>query len=66
MDTVELQQQLTDVQAPDLSQFVITSTPMKRGGRPIEVAYGCFFLASHEASYVTGAELVIDGGYLAQ
>ena len=45
---------------------VIASTPMKRGGKPIEVAYGCLFLASDEASYVTGAELVIDGGYLAQ
>ena len=39
---------------------------MKRGGKPSEVAYGCLFLASDESSYVTGAELVIDGGYLAQ
>ena len=39
---------------------------MKRGGKPIEVAYGCLFLACDESSYVTGAELVIDGGYLAQ
>jgi NAD(P)-dependent dehydrogenase (short-subunit alcohol dehydrogenase family) len=36
------------------------------GGKPIEVAYGCLFLACDESSYVTGAELVIDGGYLAQ
>ena len=57
---------LTDAQAPDLNELVIASTPMKRGGRPIEVAYGCLFLASDEASYVTGIELVIDGGYLAQ
>jgi 3alpha(or 20beta)-hydroxysteroid dehydrogenase len=57
---------LTDAQAPDLNEAVIASTPMKRGGKPIEVAYGCLFLASDEASYVTGAELVIDGGYLAQ
>jgi NAD(P)-dependent dehydrogenase (short-subunit alcohol dehydrogenase family) len=39
---------------------------MKRGGNPSEVAYGCLYLASDESSYVTGAELVIDGGYLAQ
>jgi NAD(P)-dependent dehydrogenase (short-subunit alcohol dehydrogenase family) len=57
---------LTRAQAPKLNDAVIASTPMKRGGRPIEVAYGCLFLASDEASYVTGAELAIDGGYLAQ
>jgi 3alpha(or 20beta)-hydroxysteroid dehydrogenase len=57
---------LTDAQAPALNEVVIGSTPMKRGGKPTEVAYGCLFLASDEASYVTGAELVIDGGYLAQ
>jgi NAD(P)-dependent dehydrogenase (short-subunit alcohol dehydrogenase family) len=57
---------LTDAQAPELNEVVIASTPMKRGGKPIEVAQGCLFLASDEASYVTGAELVIDGGYLAQ
>jgi NAD(P)-dependent dehydrogenase (short-subunit alcohol dehydrogenase family) len=37
-----------------------------RIGKPIEVAYGVLFIASHEASFVTGAELVIDGGYIAQ
>ena len=57
---------LTDAQAADLNEVVIASTPMKRGGLPIEIAYGCLFLASDEASYITGAELVIDGGYLAQ
>ena len=57
---------LTDAQAPGLNESVIAATPMKRGGTPLEVAYGCLFLASDEASYVTGAELVIDGGYLAQ
>lgn len=57
---------LTQAQAPELNDAVIASTPMKRGGKPIEVAYGCLFLASDEASYITGAELPIDGGYLAQ
>jgi 3alpha(or 20beta)-hydroxysteroid dehydrogenase len=57
---------LTDAQAADLNETVIAATPMKRGGTPIEIAYGCLYLASDEASYVTGAELVIDGGYLAQ
>jgi len=57
---------LTDAQAPELNAAVIASTPMKRGGTPMEVAHGCLYLASDESSYVTGAELVIDGGYLAQ
>jgi NAD(P)-dependent dehydrogenase (short-subunit alcohol dehydrogenase family) len=41
-------------------------TPLRRTGTPIEVAYGVLFLACDEASFVTGAELAIDGGWLAQ
>ena len=44
----------------------IAFTPLLRIGKPIEVAYGVLFLASDEASFVTGAELVIDGGFIAQ
>ncbi|WP_432545840.1 SDR family NAD(P)-dependent oxidoreductase [Kineococcus sp. SYSU DK004] len=42
------------------------ATPMKRAAQPIEVSYGVLYLASDEASYVTGADLLIDGGYTAQ
>ena len=44
----------------------IAATPLRRIGKPIEVAYGVLFLASDEASFITGTELVIDGGFIAQ
>lgn len=40
--------------------------PMHRPGRPDEIASGCLFLASDEASYVNGTTLAIDGGSLAR
>ena len=44
----------------------IRLTPLARGGQPSEIASGALYLASDEASYVTGAVLPIDGGYTAQ
>ena len=41
-------------------------TPLGRLGRPEDVAYGALYLASDESSFVTGSELVIDGGRTAQ
>ena len=41
------------------------ATPLGRFGKPIDIAMGCLYLASDEAAWVTGSELVIDGGMTA-
>jgi NAD(P)-dependent dehydrogenase (short-subunit alcohol dehydrogenase family) len=41
---------------------LVESTALRRLGRPEEVARAALFLAGDEASYVTGAELAVDGG----
>ena len=56
---------MVEALSADARQAVASAGCIKREGRPEEVAYGVLFLASDEASYVTGAELVIDGGYTA-
>ena len=43
----------------------LARTPLGRMGSPSEIANGAVFLASDEASYITGTELIIDGGYTA-
>ena len=42
----------------------LQNLPMRRAGTPEEIAYGVIYLASDESSYMTGSELVIDGGAL--
>ena len=46
-------------------RLVKSKVPLARYGQPEEIAAGILFLASDEASYITGAELVIDGGWTA-
>lgn len=51
---------------PEQNEQIKAATPMGRMGRPEEIAYGSLYLCSDEAAFVTGAELVIDGGWFAQ
>jgi NAD(P)-dependent dehydrogenase (short-subunit alcohol dehydrogenase family) len=57
---------MTDALGADIREHDIAMTPLRRPGRPIEVSYAVVFLASDEASFITGADLVVDGGYVAQ
>ena len=50
---------------PQVRARMLRQVPMGRAGRPEEVANAALFLASDEASYITGAELYVDGRYLA-
>ena len=51
---------------PENYALMMSRIPMGRFGQPDEVANGALYLASDESSYVTGSELVIDGGWTAQ
>ena len=42
--------------------MIVGRIPMKRLGRPIDIAYAALFLASDEAAYITGATLHVNGG----
>lgn len=48
----------------DADSYVI-ATPMKRMADPVEISNAIVFLASNESSFITGTDLVVDGGYLA-
>jgi NAD(P)-dependent dehydrogenase (short-subunit alcohol dehydrogenase family) len=50
---------------PAVRERMLKTVPLGRAGEVDEVANAILFLASDEASYITGAELYVDGGYLA-
>ena len=50
---------------PERAQPRLHQTPAGRFGQPVDIAFGCLFLASDESAWMTGSELVIDGGMTA-
>jgi NAD(P)-dependent dehydrogenase (short-subunit alcohol dehydrogenase family) len=57
---------LGNAKETEFGKVLLQVTPMNRLGLPHEVAATVAFLASDDASFMTGSELVVDGGYLAR
>ncbi len=57
---------LDQARGTPIEDMLTEVTPMGRLGRPEEIAAAVAYLASDDASFVTGSELVVDGGYLAR
>lgn len=53
------------IQGEENKNRIKNTVPLQRVAKPIEIAYGALFLASDESSYMTGSEMVIDGGVTA-
>lgn len=56
----------TSEAAQEYNRRILESIPLGHRGEPSDIAYGVLYLASDESRYVTGSELVIDGGYTAR
>lgn len=66
INTERVQQLVDEPGGPEYLDVMKKQHPVGRIGEPIEVAQAILFLASDDASFITGAVLPVDGGYLAQ
>jgi 3-oxoacyl-[acyl-carrier protein] reductase len=57
-----IQTEMTDVLPEEVRAKMLESIPLKRPGKPIDVAHAALFLASDYSAYITGQVLVVDGG----
>ncbi len=63
VETPLTEQALAD---PAMARATLERIPLRRLGKPLEIAEAIVFLASDESSFMTGSELIVDGGYTAQ
>jgi len=57
-----IETQMTDVLTEDIKQYYLKLIPMKKFGKPEDVAQTALFLASNQSSYITGQVICLDGG----
>jgi len=62
IETVMTKELLTDKK---VKQEMLAKLPLKRTGKPIDIAGPVVFLASDSSSYITGEEIIVDGGWIA-
>ena len=55
---------LPEEDAQEMLDRVLREIPLGDMGEPLDIANGCLFLASDESKYMTGSELIIDGGFI--
>jgi 3-oxoacyl-[acyl-carrier protein] reductase len=63
-EVIEARAKKQDLETRSIEESIINKIPMKRFAKPEEIAAAVCFLASREASYITGSSLAVDGGYL--
>jgi len=57
---------MSEAEGEAFTSRIVSNIPMGKMGEPLDIANGVLFLASEESKYMTGSELVIDGGYIAR
>ena len=62
---IDTPMQAEEMAKPEWVAAVKRAIPLRRIGQPRDIAYAALYLASDEASWVTGAELLVDGGFIA-